>query len=113
MNLLAEDKFRRELFGPLGEVCAGLRTVDPIQPDSCLFLAVVDGDRVSVRDANNLGVECLNERARTNPNESDGCKAHRRVSLWVAFIRKRWAFQVWSGESALTAFVLANRLIAE
>ena len=58
-NLLPEDEIGRELLRPLGEIRAGLWTIDRIQPNSCLLAAIVDGDRVSVRDADDLGVEGL------------------------------------------------------
>ncbi len=56
-NLPSEDEVRSELLCPLGEIRAGLRAIDSIQPNSCLLAAIVDGDRIAVRDADDLGVE--------------------------------------------------------
>ncbi len=49
-DLLAEDKVGCELLGPVGEVRTGLRTVDAIEPDSCLLTAVVDRDGIDASD---------------------------------------------------------------
>ncbi len=71
-DLLGEDEIGCELLCFIGEVCATFGTVDPFEADSGLLATIVDGDRVPIRDPDDLGLEGLSGDRGGN-REDRGC----------------------------------------